>query len=308
MLTRERRTAEGGLVSAQTDISEVKATQAALAGSEQHLREALETVSDAAEAIRTMWVRGAPLIGATAAYGVCLALRADPSDAFVYFDGEGRLGLHNDIYRELLGYTREEVQPGVTRQLLGDIDATRGLIGGPAESSDFRVRRRAQLTEGLTEMTFPMADGRWILSRARRMDHGGVVSVLTDITELKNSQMSAEAANQAKTQFLAHMSQELRTPLNSIIGFSEVLREQVMGSLSDTYRDYAQTIHQSGVHLLALINDILDMAKVEAGEIQPVEEDVHLADVAADCLTMMRPRAVDKGLRLECELPAELPP
>lgn len=119
--------------------------------------------------------------------------------------------------------------------------------------------------------------------------------------------MAAEAANRAKTAFLAHMSHELRTPLNSIIGFSEVLREQIFGQLGERNQEYADNIHHSGVHLLSLISDILDISKVEVGELQPYDEDVPIADIAVDCVAMMRPKAIEKGLRMEIEAPNNLP-
>ncbi len=109
----------------------------------------------------------------------------------------------------------------------------------------------------------------------------------------------AEAANKAKSRFLATMSHELRTPLNAIMGFSEVMQTELMGPLNNpTYKDYAGSIHESGRHLLNLINEILDLSRIEAGKYELHEEPVQLADVAEDSLKLLQLKANTKGLEL----------
>ena len=109
----------------------------------------------------------------------------------------------------------------------------------------------------------------------------------------------AEEANLAKSRFLATMSHELRTPLNAILGFSEIMRAQILGPHSNpTYTEYANDIHQSGQHLLNLINEILDISRIEAGHYELHESPVTLADVAEDCHRLMRLRAENKGLKI----------
>jgi len=118
----------------------------------------------------------------------------------------------------------------------------------------------------------------------------------------------AEAANRAKSEFLANMSHELRTPLNAIIGFSEVMKDETFGPVgSDRYRTYAEDIHDSGRHLLSLINDILDLSKVESGSDELHEEDIEILEVTETALKMVRQRAAKRGLELELELPDGLP-
>lgn len=109
----------------------------------------------------------------------------------------------------------------------------------------------------------------------------------------------AEAANMAKSRFLATMSHELRTPLNAIMGFSEVMKAEILGPLSNpTYREYAGNIHDSGSHLLNLINEILDLSRIEAGRYDLHEEPLRLADIAADGHRLLQLRANNKNLRI----------
>ena len=109
----------------------------------------------------------------------------------------------------------------------------------------------------------------------------------------------AESANKAKSRFLATMSHELRTPLNAIMGFAEVMKAELLGQHSNpTYRDYSNNIHESGKHLLHLINEILDLSRIEAGRYDLHEEGVDLADVADDCHRLLRLRAQNKGVHL----------
>ena len=135
------------------------------------------------------------------------------------------------------------------------------------------------------------------------------------ITELEEArQMSdearrhAEQANVAKSQFLATMSHELRTPLNAIIGFSEVLHSELLGPHQvPQYKEYAGDIHASGQHLLNLINELLDLSRIEAGKYDLNEEAVALVDIAEDCRRMVEIRAKAKGIELSFSHPDSLP-
>lgn len=137
----------------------------------------------------------------------------------------------------------------------------------------------------------------------------------TLISELEEArQMSdearrhAEQANIAKSQFLATMSHELRTPLNAIIGFSEVLHSELLGPHHvPQYKEYAGDIHGSGQHLLNLINELLDLSRIEAGKYELNEEVVSLVDIAADCCRMMELRAKAKGVELAFNFGTDLP-
>jgi two-component system cell cycle sensor histidine kinase PleC len=118
----------------------------------------------------------------------------------------------------------------------------------------------------------------------------------------------AEAANIAKSRFLATMSHELRTPLNAILGFSEAMKGEIMGPLENpVYKEYATDIHESGRHLLHLINEILDLSRIEAGRYELHEEPVRLADIAEDCHRLLKLRAESKGLNISVECDPWLP-
>lgn len=125
---------------------------------------------------------------------------------------------------------------------------------------------------------------------------------------LRRATESAELANRAKTKFLANMSHELRTPLNAIIGFSEIMRQQMFGPLgTERYIEYTNDIHDSGRHLLNVIDDILDISKIEAGRYAIEEEVIDFADVLRWSIEMMRARTIEKQQTVTLALPDEMP-
>ncbi len=126
--------------------------------------------------------------------------------------------------------------------------------------------------------------------------------------ELARAVQRVELASRTKSEFLANMSHELRTPLNAIIGFSDILRNEIFGPAHPSYRGYAKDIHDSGAHLLQIINDILDMSKIEAGKLDLHESLIDLDDIADACQRLMRDRAQEAGVALVCERAAEMLP
>ncbi|MEX2453670.1 MAG: ATP-binding protein, partial [Rhodospirillaceae bacterium] len=143
----------------------------------------------------------------------------------------------------------------------------------------------------------------------------GALVILRDITEqrkaredLVRAMEAAEIANQSKSEFLANMSHELRTPLNAIIGFSEIMQNEMFGPLgSGNYYEYARDIHESGMHLLHVINDILDLSKIEAGKLSVQLSDVDLQVAIPASARFIAKTANDAGVGVEIRLPADLP-
>lgn len=143
-----------------------------------------------------------------------------------------------------------------------------------------------------------------------------VVTVSVEITDRKNAELAlvaakemAELANRSKTEFLANMSHELRTPLNAIIGFSQVMADEMMGPVgTPKYIGYARDIAASAEHLLGIINDILDVSKLEAGKLELFEETIDVPKAIRDLLLLVEERAHESGVRIETDVAEGLPP
>jgi cell cycle sensor histidine kinase DivJ len=142
-----------------------------------------------------------------------------------------------------------------------------------------------------------------------------IVAVTRDITDRKlhegevlKARDAAESASRAKTQFLANMSHELRTPLNAIIGFSEILTRELFGTLGDErYNEYSRLIYESGEHLLNVVNEILDMSKIEAGKFTIVAEHFDVGELVTSCCQIMTHQAEQKKIHLEMKVADKLP-
>jgi signal transduction histidine kinase len=135
----------------------------------------------------------------------------------------------------------------------------------------------------------------------------GATQNVSLVRELRDANVALKDATEAKSRFLATMSHELRTPLNAIIGFSDVLIEGLFGTLNNKQREYAQDIRSSGAHQLALINDLLDLSKIEAGRLELEISRVSITDTIASAVTLVRERAVERGVSVDTIVAKELP-
>jgi signal transduction histidine kinase len=234
------------------------------------------------------------------------------SDGFALFDGQDRLLLCNDRFRELV--SGSGCAPGTNFHRIAGALTER--VAPHANILADWIARRAQASTGKQPMIeLPFSDGRWLRASDQPTPDGGIVTVLTDITELKNREKNmaiardmALHANRTKTEFLATVSHELRTPLNAIIGFSEVMESQLFGPLgNERYASYVADIHASGQHLLALINDILDVSKSEAGKLDLTPEEFDLATAIGAMLRLVEERARQQKLTVSVVLPDTLP-
>ena len=124
--------------------------------------------------------------------------------------------------------------------------------------------------------------------------------------EAEESKLQAEAANKAKSDFLANMSHELRTPLNSVIGFSEVLSEGLAGDITDKQREYIQDIWGSGKHLLSLINDILDLSKIEAGMMESELSEFEIKELIQGSILMFKEKAIKHKIKFTSDIPDDI--
>jgi signal transduction histidine kinase len=228
------------------------------------------------------------------------------------FDRDGHLIAWNSRFASLVKLPSE-----LTNASLYDIlvhQARRGDFG-PVEDPVQEARERAERfyrdLPSVVERT--TASGSVLQIRRRAMPDGGVVTLYSDISERKaaeskmeQARLQAELANRAKGDFLANMSHELRTPLNAIIGFSEVLATEVLGPVADQRQlEYIKDIHSSGLLLLSIINDVLDMSKIEAGKFELAKERVAVQAVAGEAIRMVNERARSRKVRLISALPSD---
>ncbi|MEI7806579.1 MAG: ATP-binding protein [Hyphomicrobiales bacterium] len=251
-------------------------------------------------------------------------------EAFVLWDADNRLVLCNSNFQELHNLDDSAIVAGAPYETV--------VAAGRKPVVRTKVTSEDSSIPGARTFEAQLEDGRWLHISERRTKDGGYVSVGTDITTLKtheeklidseqrliatvadlqDSQQTlaelaekyaeektrAEDANQAKSKFLANMSHELRTPLNAIIGFSEIMESAMFGPLgAEKYQEYCNDIRQSGQYLLDVINDILDMSKIEAGRIRLDVEDVELDRVLADAMRVVSGRAQDKRLTVNSKI------
>jgi signal transduction histidine kinase len=232
------------------------------------------------------------------------------------FDAEARLILANRRYIELYNLPAERIVPGIS---MVDIMRLSVAVGNyPAERGEQMLAERMAVVAARERRTFTqaLASGRVVEVVHQPLPTGGFVATYADITErqrtiteLRAAKEAAEDASRAKSQFLATMSHELRTPLNAIIGFSEMIAGETYGPAgSPRYVEYARDIRRSGVHLLDLINGILDTAKIEAGRYVLQEESVDAGAIVEVCLAMLRPHADEAKVKLVVEVDPDLPP
>jgi PAS domain S-box-containing protein len=289
--------------------------------------------------IRHFTVSGVPVFGADGSFqgyrgtGTDITAEVEARDALQAVidavpaminakDTESRYVMMNAYQAAMYGTTPAAAVGRTAADLLGE------TYGAYTRNYDRQVIETGKPVE-FYEERYVAADGierDWLTTKVPLLDATGrvyrVISVSTDITRRKDAERrlteaqaaleeakeSAEAANQAKTNFLANMSHELRTPLNAILGFSEVMEKEMLGPIgTPRYAEFAAGIHKSGTMLLQLINDVLDMAKIEAGRRELRREWVDLNDVANDALLVVRQRAELGGLTLNVKVADPLP-
>jgi signal transduction histidine kinase/ActR/RegA family two-component response regulator len=284
----ERRTKEGGIVSIWSDITELKRAQ-------QRLMDAVAAMQE-----------GFLLVG--------------PDDEII---------LANQRCREIYAIAGHLLEPGRSYRDFLLYGAENGqFIEAVGRAEDYVTEVLEMLhSERNLRVERELADGRWILISQRLMSDGSVVGIRTDLTaqkrreaelesaqhqlekqaatlvelaeKLEEARLNAVEASRAKTRFLAHMSHELRTPLNAVLGFTRVMDDELFGPIGiPKYKEYIGLIHESGAHLLSLINDVLDLSKIEAGRMELDRRQISVEELAASSTRLMEGLAKDRQIKL----------
>ena len=277
----EKRTQDGGSVVVQTEVTALKRRERELAEKSALLSATLQNMEQ----------------------------------GLVLFDSDLRIRLWNDKICEIFDIPTAQLEVGMLAAQPIRLLAEKGAFGpgDPAKLAWERMEGLFKAPAAIEETT--LGDGRILERRITHMPDGGLLVTYLDITkrkrvesDLRRAKEEAELASRTKTEFLANMSHELRTPLNAVIGFAEIMYGEVFGPLGDArYSEYAADIRDSGQHLLNLINDLLDVSKIEFGKVELSEETVDLAATIDSCMRLMRDRADQAGLQLSAHTPPDLP-
>ncbi|HTJ81275.1 MAG TPA: PAS domain S-box protein [Polyangiaceae bacterium] len=226
-------------------------------------------------------------------------------DAFVLFDGEGKLFLCNSVYRALLGVALHGPAHGRAYEEILEAWMDTLVFADDAERARFRADRLAR--RGQARVTFDVRtkDGKSLRVMDHRTPDGGLVETIWDLTddvrreeELREARAAADVASAAKSEFLSSMSHELRTPLNAILGFAQLLQRDKREALSSRHQERIVQILKGGEHLLHLIDDILDLSRVEAGGVSISTEPVGVEEVLREVKTTLDPAAARAGITL----------
>ena len=279
-LSRQFRTADGGVLIVSSDITELKRAESEATRARALVIDAIEAMDDAV----SLYDADERLILAN---GALLKRTPGNDDLFVV----GRR--YEDCIRGFWGGTSTAPDPASLEELLGKrLDHFRRADGEPWEAR--------------TEQ------GEWFVTRHFRTADGGTISLSTNLTRMKRAteeveaaRQAAEEANKAKSAFLASMTHEIRTPMNGVIGFADLLLDT---ELRDQQRETVERIRDAGKSLLAIINDILDISKIEAGKLELESIAMSPASIVDAAASMLKPQIVAKGLELQVHHDPGVPP
>jgi two-component system cell cycle sensor histidine kinase PleC len=305
-LVLDRRTQSQHIVGIAVDISEQRSMAERTATLDARLRDAVEAISE----------------------------------AFVLWDADNRLLLCNAKYQQLHQLPADLLRPGIGHDEVMALSAQpsidrepvatlRGTVGATSYEARLSDGRWLQINGRRTKDGGSVSVGTDITKLKQQEEHltQSEHQLLMHVTDLKASRQkletqaqqlaemaeryleqkaAAEMANRAKSEFLANMSHELRTPLNAIIGFSEIMQNGLFGPLGERYEDYVRDINTSGGYLLGVINDILDMSRLEAGRIKLERSNVALALVIDEAVAKMRDEIERKHLAISIEAARDL--
>jgi PAS domain S-box-containing protein len=253
---------------------------------------------------------------AASAHEQFMAAIESVSDGFALFDADDRMVFCNSRFKEQNPDLAPKIVPGISfEEMLRDNIARNRIMDALGNEEAFVQMRMEQHRNPSGPLVQRRQDGRWLELREERTLEGSTFLVNTDISERKAAEEAvlaamkeAEFANRAKSEFLTNMSHELRTPLNAIIGFSDIIKNEILGPVGNTtYRDYASDINESGQHLLGLINDILDLSKIESGMDELHEENIDIPEIANAIKKLVMGLAQAGNVKLELDVSDDIP-
>ena len=237
-------------------------------------------------------------------------------DAYALFDSRERLVFFNHRCHDVLGVPDGQLRLGLKLSDVVRIFARAGVYDQARQSrASWESWRSSRLSAAGMPPEFKTSSGRWVRAKEHALANGAMLIALRDVSveiaaekSIHDAREAAEESSRAKSEFLANMSHELRTPLNAIIGFSEIMANEHLGPMPNArYKDYAADIFGSGRHLLNVINDVLDLSKVEAGKLELHDEALEVGDLFERCVALVRERALSGKVRMTVSSPA-LPP
>ncbi len=268
---RHYRTNDGGTLIIRTDISELRQAQQSALRLGRHLEDALESIDGGA----------------------------------VLYDADEVLIYCNTWMRNAFPSVAGAFTPGRSFEDVARSAYQAGFVRGYASEDDYIVERLRRFRR-LESAVIRHGEGDiWHLHRQYRTSDGGTLIIRTDISDLRRAQYEAEQANRAKSEFLSSMSHEVRTPLNAVLGFAQLLQLPQGDPLTPRQQDCTDHIIESGEHLLALLDQVLELSRIEAGSIDISPGDVDVVAVTAAVIEATRAEAMGQAVTLSLETAAE---
>ena len=271
---------DGGVMATYFDITDLKNREAQLAEANRYKDQLLGELNAVLDTIQ---------------YGI------------VFMDADLKIRMHNRAYREIWGLPEDFFDANPSFR--DDMALSRETSLHEEARRDWEAfvdRRVEEIKSGdSTPRETRLTDGRILQSRCITLPDGGRMLTYFDVTELTKAKELAEVASEAKGQFLANMSHELRTPLNAIIGYTELISDNLYGELPDRLREVIGRVEHNAMHLLALINDVLDLSKIEAGHLSLMLGDYAMNAVVDTVVSSVQSLADEKELALTVSVPPE---
>lgn len=280
MLRRECRTPQGEMVGIRSDVTKFKQQEEALREAKSKAERAESRLASAIDAM---------------------------TEGFIIYDEYDRLVMANSAYKEMRAEDADIIRPGITFEELLSTAVRRGHFDTEGEDPDTWVQKQLTKRKSGTkvETMVRFTNGRWMLRRERRTPQGEMIGIRSDVTAFKRQEAAleearerAEAADRAKSEFVANISHELRTPINGISGFNQLM---LTGELSEKQRERAEIIKASADHLLQLVNDLLDLSRIASNSVELEPALLEVSELSSEVIELMTPLATQNGLTIAAQ-------